>query len=393
MVASTSTSRDPGAIGQFAVGEFALGDPFFSPIYPGLSEPRRFKRNPKLAVALSASGYFGSSFVDPSSRIVAAWLKEMERPKRFRRGLAPNRQSFLAYLEAPTQNAPFGRGAVNFAEQTAESKYHYPWSEPKRFKKGLRVHLQRPFTADTNLVPAALGIGWFANFSEPKRFKRTLGAPRQVAYTADIFILPERNNSFSYPYSEPRRFKRGLKTHLQQAYTADIFVLAERNISWLKPYDEPVRSKKGLQARYQVSYTADTEVIPTSRNMAWYANYSEPVRFRPALRVALQQTFTIDTLLVPTTTIAFLQPYGLPVRFKQGLSIRLQQTLAYHPRILPNPDVTMTMDAIETLIDEAEFVYDVARATGMNARVSIIELRPDGTPLAQGNDPVSIQEV
>lgn len=322
MAASNTTFTDQGPIGAWAIGEFAtptavtvntaaLGFSFSSPV--------RHRIAPALAIALIASGAFMPVPVD-EGKITGSWLRQMNEPVRLRPGLHASRQQALIYLEAPTQNAPFGRGEINFAEETMEAKYHYPWSEPKRFKRGLPVALQQSFTGDTIVVPASRGMPWFAGLSEP------------------------------------------------------------------------VRQKKGLGWTLQQNFTIDTTPIPTSRGMGWFADLSEPVREKIGLRADLQQSFAIDTKLVPELTVGFLSQYSEPVRFKQGLAYYLQQDFAYHPRILPNPDVTVTLDALETGVDEAIFVIDVSRATGMNARVSIIELLPDGTPLAQGYDPVSIRE-
>lgn len=320
-----NTDRDQGAIGQFAIGEFNKGDAFISNLWAPFSEPRRFKTNPRLAIALMASGAFMSIPVDDGFP-TPTWLRQMNEPVRQKKGMAVRLQPVLAYLEAPTQNAPFGRGEVNFAEETMEAKYHYPWSEPKRFLRGLGYHLQDFYTADTNVVPDSRGMGWYSPLTEPKRFKR------------------------------------------------------------------------GLASWHQQTIAQDTLPIPTSRGMGWFANLSEPKRFPKGLKAYLQRDFFIDTKFIADVTVGFLSQYSEPVRFKKGLAAYAQQSFAYPPRILPNPNVTVTINGIEENRDVALFAVNVYNSAptvivGQGARVSVIEITPSGQPVATGGDPVSIREV
>lgn len=169
---------------------------------------------------------------------------------------------------------------------------------------------------------------------------------------------------------------------------------------WHQPYSLPVWPKKGLRSHLQRAFTADSNPFPVARNYGWFAPMSSPKRFPRGLRADLQQFFTTDWSFVPAPSSllnGWLNPFGRPIWPKQGLRASLQQTLAYHPRILPNPNVTVTWDSIETGIDVALFAVNVydggATPTSLQgAKVSIIELTPTGQQVATGNDPVSIRE-
>lgn len=312
MVASNSTNRDQGAIGEFALGEFVQGTPFAFLPSIGFTDPVRYRRLPAAAIALIASGAITPPFTD-DGKITGSWMRQLNEPVRQKVGLHASRQQFFTF------------GNINFPERVDEAKWHYPWSEPKRFPKGLAPHLQQTFTADTSPVPTSKGIGWYASLSEP------------------------------------------------------------------------VRQKPGLAARLQQTFTWDTASIPVTRGLRWYANLSDPVRLPKGLKSHLQQAFTIDMDLVPPVDSGFYYAFSEPVRFKKGLAAYEQQFLAYHPRILPNPNVTVTINGIETNRDEALFavnVYDASSSTivGQGAKVSIIEVTPTGQPLAMGGNPVSVRE-
>lgn len=272
-----------GSLGEYALGEFEKGDLFVHNLWAPFSEPKRFRVNPRLAIALMASGAFMSIPVDDGFT-TPTWLRQMNEPKRFKQGMAPQRQPFLAYLEAPTQNAPFGRGEVNFAEQTMESKYHYPWSEPRRFKKGLSWTLQHSFTIDPIPVPASRGIGWFAPLSEPKRFKRGLAPWQQQVLTQDTDPVPTTKGIGWYaPFSDPKRFPRGLRADFQQTFAVDTKLVPDITVGFLSQYSEPVRIKQGLEAWRQqfLAYhprllpnpdvTATMNGIETNRDVALFA--------------------------------------------------------------------------------------------------------------------------
>jgi hypothetical protein len=146
------------------------------------------------------------------------------------------------------------------------------------------------------------------------------------------------------------------------------------------PWSEPVRFKQGLQAQYQQVSVRDFLSFPTSNHMAWYASLSMPVRLKPGLGVQLQQAFTIDAEILRNIVFSLqaISWWSEPVRLKIGLKAYQQQFLAMPPRLLPTPQVTLTMNALETNTDVALigiYVYNqVSPATDQSGtRVSIVE--------------------
>ena len=163
---------------------------------------------------------------------------------------------------------------------------------------------------------------------------------------------------------------------------------------WIYPWSEPVWPKRGLQASLQRDFTVDTNTFPAGVGMGWYAPLGEPKRLKLGLEAGLQRFTSLDFTVVPPPALSLQGWYnwfGEPVWPQKGLKSYLQQTIAYHPRLLPNPDVTMVMAATETNNDVALFGINVYNASGTvtsgeGARVSIIEVTPSGT------GPTSIRE-
>ncbi len=250
--------------------------------------------------------------------------------------------------------------------------YVYQWSEPVRQRPGLRPGNQQFLAyvpAKTQNLPLRSGE---VNFAEESQFSK-----------------------YSYPWSEPVRKKPGTPAYLQRFFTGDTEPIpTSRNMAWFANLSGPVREKIGLKPGLQQFFTGDPAAIPASRGMAWFANFTEPVREKVGTKAALQQAFTADWEFVPGTGEAldgWYVWYSEPVRALAGLKPYLQQYIAYHPRILPNPNVTGTMNAIETNADVAIFAINVynsgsTASSGQGARVSIVEVP------ASGGDPVSIRE-
>lgn len=185
---SNSTHVDQGPIGEFAIGEFVLGTSAPISIWTALSEPVRQKRNPRLAVALIASGVF---------QIVT----------------------------------------TSFPERVDESKWHQPYSEPIRFKRGLAKHLQRSFTADTNTFPTINNMSWHTPFGEPVRFKPGLKVGLQQTFTIDADFVPgsdEGINGWLQEFGKPVWPPKGLSRYLQQslAYHPRILPTPNVTVTW-----------------------------------------------------------------------------------------------------------------------------------------------------------------
>lgn len=142
---------------------------------------------------------------------------------------------------------------------------------------------------------------------------------------------------------------------------------------WHEPWSEPVRiplrTRPGAQPYL---FFHPNPFVP----FGWVYPYSEPVRQKPGLLSALQQATTYDSELFPQPAelIQWFNNLSEPVRdLKVGLAVRLQMTLAAPERILPTPNVTVTIDAIEDNQDQAEFGIEVSDAAD-TAIVSIEEI-------------------
>lgn len=188
MVTSNSTHVDQGLIGEFAIGDFALGTPAPISIWTALSEPVRKKIDPRRAVALIASGVF---------QIVT----------------------------------------TSFPERVDEAKWHQPYSTPVRFKAGLRPYLQRSFTADTSPFPASRNMAWHGPFGEPVRFKPGLKANQQQAFTIDSDLVPGSDEGLSgwlLEFGKPVWPPKGLSRYLQQslAYHPRILPTPTVTVTW-----------------------------------------------------------------------------------------------------------------------------------------------------------------
>jgi len=72
-----------------------------------------------------------------------------------------------------------------------ESAWHFPWSEPVRFKQGLKPYLQQFFTGDPRWIPdPSTYIGWFAPLRDPVRLKIGLRSSLQHYFEAPPRLLP-----------------------------------------------------------------------------------------------------------------------------------------------------------------------------------------------------------
>lgn len=185
------------------------------------------------------------------------------------------------------------------------------------------------------------------------------------------FIGPDK---WLEAFSEPLRFRSGLGALEQQA-TANFPI--QTIISWYDWLGEPVRLPRGIAPQLQQFSAYQTDIL-TVRPFAWYANLTEPIRLKIGLGPQLQQFFTIDAKAIRTGD-TFLEgwynTFSEPVRFKQGINSTLQQYFAYHPRLLPNPNVTAILRAVETNSDTAIWAINVIQSKpAASAKVSFMEI-------------------
>lgn len=243
-----------------------------------------------------------------------------------------------------------------------ESAWHQPWSEPvrKRIIPALAIAL------------AASGL-----------FAPILG-PSQPG--------PSNAAQWIYPWSDPVRLKKGIPSTEQQ-FLALPPQPPELSIpGWFSPLSEPVRVKLAVRTGDQ-QFTQQAPTPPLV-SFSYYNWLADPVRLKKGLGSHLQQ---FDSLQVPvqpsgaTLLQGWYNWYSEPVRYPKGLRPWLQQFLAYHPRILPNPDVTLVLAATEINNDDALIGINVysgsTPVTGVtSANVSISEIK------AQNSGFTSIEE-
>lgn len=192
----------PGAsaLGQYPLGGGPSGTVTITTIewYQCLSEPVRFLRVPRAAVAVNNQTFA----FNPVPVVSFGWMEELSKPPVLARpGLAAARQQFTAYQPNPTTVTPFAwfaplRDPVRIRLGLTAPRQQYlgyvpnpttvtpfawfaPLSLPVRVKPGLRAGLQQFFTADTSVIPVSKLIGWFGNLSDPVRIRLGLKAALQ----------------------------------------------------------------------------------------------------------------------------------------------------------------------------------------------------------------------
>lgn len=144
-----------------------------------------------------------------------------------------------------------------FQEVIYEDKWHFPWSEPVRQKKGLAAHEQQFLAFNPQPFVSFSYYGWL---TEPVRLKKGIPAYEQQA----LAFNPQPFVTFGYYgwLSEPVRLKKGLPAQLQTTEAGPpTFTALSRLIQWFEPLSEPVRLKKGLLARLQQFFGVDTKPI------------------------------------------------------------------------------------------------------------------------------------
>jgi len=210
------------------------------------------------------------------------------------------------------------------------------------------------------------------------------------APSAFISQVPTFESAWHQPWSEPVR-TRIIAVALIAASGAVVpppVPPGLYGISWYAPLNEPVREKIGLKAYLQKTNALEVPVQPLSSNLIqWFAPLSEPVRLKIGLKVQDQPFFQFEPEPPEAMEIPWYGWLSEPVREKIGLRAWLQQTTAYPPRLLPTPNVTVTMAATETNNDVALFginVYDsiTPSGTGTSANVSIAEVPTENNAAA-----------
>jgi len=149
---------------------------------------------------------------------------------------------------------------------------------------------------------------------------------------------------------------------------------------WIYPWSEPVRFNviHVSQIVSGLTWNPQQPLPPTS---PWFANLSEPVRLPIGLRPWYQQFECNDAIPNPEPehfADAWIPSFTLPVWFLPGLRAWYQQALFQPPRMLPTPNVSVTLAATETNADVFLAGVDVAESgsasTPAGASVTITEI-------------------
>lgn len=321
---------------------------------PAWSEPVRDKPRAQQQQALA-----WDTFTPTPVQVIYDWIPAWPEPVRFRQ-YQTALQSFIASdlrpivsfswygsLSEPRRDKLKAQQqqALAFNVQPVVSFSWFNWlNEPPKPKKNLIEGSEQSFAVD---VEPAVSFGWFNHLHDPVRFRRLHVSYRQ-SHIWDI--RPVVSFGWFESLSEPKRFKLPLPTGAAPAWIGPFNPTVSFGWSWLEQ-PGPVRFKPGLGAHQQQSFTVDWELFPAVNElMPWYGWLSEPTR-----------------------------------DLKVGLSARLQMTLAIPERILPTPNVRVTLDATETDGDIFSAGADVYQPVN-TAVVSIEEIE------VPGNAAMSIRE-
>jgi len=168
-----------GTIGQFTIGEAGTGsaetisaDKWFVP----LSEPVRFKPG------VSAARQQFDTLKDGFPFVSFSWFEDLSKPPIVAKPqLKAAQQQFLAFYPTPS---PF-----------VATGWFEPLAEPVRFKPGLPPSRQPFIARDDGFIPgpATLLQGWFTLLGEPVRFRQGLSARFQQDLGYYPRILPNPN--------------------------------------------------------------------------------------------------------------------------------------------------------------------------------------------------------
>lgn len=196
------------------------------------------------------------------------------------------------------------------AETITPDKWFEPLSEPPRFRQGLRPS-QQQFLAQSNPLPI-VSFSWFNELSKPASLTRPGLRPAQQQFLAYV-----PNPTTVTPFA------------------------------WFMPLSEPVRSRSGLKSQQQAFFSFNPVPLVS---FSWFAGLSKPSTVaRPGLLPSQQQFTAFHPTPSPFVASGWFQPLSDPiVRTRSGLKPSQQQFLAWLPRLLPNPNITGILSALET---------------------------------------------
>ena len=208
--------------------------------------------------------YLAWSSFTPAATTEDQWHQPWSEPVRIKRALSPGAQFFT--IGQPTTVVNFSQTWTDVQFSTyrlfqglaepiftqavvPEDRWHQPWSEPVRLKRGLGVHLQ-PVTQGE--IKPRVSFAWYEWLSDPVRLKRGTGSHLQPFAQADT--KPKVSFGWYGRLSEPVRVKLGLRTSAQQFLAfvkAAPFPETVTESRWHQPWSEPVRYRRFSPAHQQ----------------------------------------------------------------------------------------------------------------------------------------------
>lgn len=195
-----------GPLGKFPLGGGPYGVATITTIgwYAALTDPVRFKRAPRAAVAVNNQ----TLAFNPLPVVSFGWMEALTEPVRFkenRRALHPTTTfnplpvvSFGWFEELSKPRTLEKRGLKPTLQQTLAFQprpfVSFGWfgnlSDPVRVKPRLRTALQQFLANDTQVIPTSKLIQWFSPLSDPVRIKRGLRASLQQFLAAPSRLIP-----------------------------------------------------------------------------------------------------------------------------------------------------------------------------------------------------------
>jgi hypothetical protein len=155
---------------------------------------------------------------------------------------------------------------------------------------------------------------------------------------------------------------------------------------WFAPLSIPTTRPK-LPARHQ--QVAAFWPFPAI-DVSWFNQLSIPQKLqKKGMDPKLQMTLALVVPLPGAATLlqGWYNWYSEPVRFKKGIRANYQQSWIGPTRLLPTPNVTVTMSAVEVNSDEALMAIRVFPYNPpASATVSIVEIGDDGSATSVAED-------
>lgn len=270
----------------------------------------------------------------PEGVTESRWHQPFSEPKRFR--IAP------ALCIALAASGCFYTTPPTFAEQVTESRWHQPFSEPQRSRAlPTNEHAAAFFVRVVAPTETITVDKWFINFTEQQRFRRNLPAYLQKFEVDDSkgWTVPESvtesrwHEAFTDPlFLKFRQFQRQL---YGPSFLVDTKGLTNAETvtesRWHQPFSEPNwRSVNDLNRRraFEVVSGLYPGIIKTIEPTvdSWFRITNEWPRLRPHLRAALQHSFEFDVRYDPQRSVATFyealsEPRRFPLRVQAGSNL------------------------------------------------------------------------